>query len=392
MKVIILQKGVFGSLPQIMALATIIKELGHEVIVLTSSSRQQTKTYFFEKGIEIVDLCSECDTASSSMIRRFHNWKVFSKKAWPHINESGKDTLLWISSADTALALGKRLLQRCYILHIRELYDQIIFYHYRVALAKYAQHARCVVVPEISRACIFRYWYHLKETPIVLPNKPTEHPRKTHLEVEDARARNILQHVSQNDKILLYQGGISSDRDLRSIAQAVQQMGNEWRFIVMGNGDNNYIEALKRYSSKVIHIPNVPAPEHLQVTSHAYIGVVAYSLSSLNNIFCAPNKTWEYAGFGLPMLCNNLPTLQASVQTHGAGLCVDTENSDQVMSALTTIDENYQVFRNNAQQYYDSIDIRSIVQSIMDQSHSSKRFCESILRSRSPIHDYSSDC
>ena len=26
---------------------------------------------------------------------------------------------------------------------------------------------------------------------------------------------------------------------------------------------------------------------------------------NLNNLYCAPNKVWEYAGFGIPFIANN---------------------------------------------------------------------------------------
>ncbi|KAA6307134.1 hypothetical protein EZS27_041199, partial [termite gut metagenome] len=37
------------------------------------------------------------------------------------------------------------------------------------------------------------------------------------------------------------------------------------------------------------------------------IGIVSYAFDDLNHVFCAPNKTWEYTGFGIPMLGNNAP-------------------------------------------------------------------------------------
>ena len=54
---------------------------------------------------------------------------------------------------------------------------------------------------------------------------------------------------------------------------------------------------LKKYMeilSDLIYIPQIPSPQHLFVTSIAYIGILVYDPISLNQIFCAPNKIFEY--------------------------------------------------------------------------------------------------
>ncbi len=365
MKLIVLCKTVFESLAAIMALPIVIKELGHDVEVITSRSEPQTKAAFAEKGINIIDLMPEFEPFPSTVLKKAHFWRTFAKRAWSQIGQKTEEAVLWISTGDTALALGKRLLRRHYVLQIRELYDKYPLY--RRMLAKYARGASCVVVPQICRAGIFRSWYSLKQTPLVLPNKPANHPRRSNLEIEDERARDMLARLRGDEKIVLYQGGISPFRELRFVAEAVQTMDDGWRFAAMGTADKEYLENLRKSYPSLIYIPKVVAPYHLQITSHAYIGVVTYSYERLNNVFCAPNKTWEYAGFGLPMLCNDLPPLQLDVQANGAGLCVDIQDSRQIASALREIDDKYDSFSQAAQRLYDSIDTRNIMRSIMDR-------------------------
>jgi hypothetical protein len=83
-------------------------------------------------------------------------------------------------------------------------------------------------------------------------------------------------------------------------------------------------------------------------------------------VFCAPNKVWEYAGFGLPLICNNLPALQFAVGDRNAGVCVDMNDQLQIESALLTIDNHYEQFSRAAKQLYDSVDIRDIIRQIMN--------------------------
>lgn len=74
---------------------------------------------------------------------------------------------------------------------------------------------------------------------------------------------------------------------------------------------------------KVIHIDSIPAPLHLEITSHATIGVVFYSDETLNKAFCAPNKIYEYSGFGIPAIANCIPGLINTIGKSGAAVCTD---------------------------------------------------------------------
>lgn len=346
-----------------MTVARVMRELGMEVTVICSFSCDKTKVDFKALGITILDMCPEY-TKTTSLPTKVMQWRHFRVAAWKAIDKLEGIDLLWISSVDGALALGKSLLRRRFVLHALELYDK--HWVYRHLMKRYVKRAAAVVVCEYARACIFRCWYGLEKTPLVLPNKPTDHPRQTNLEIENEQARDILAALGTDTRIVLYQGSISDKRDVSSVAEAVRTMGDGWRFVVMGPENKQYLEKLKKNYPGVIHIPNVIAPQHLQITSHAFVGIVTYSHECLNYIFCAPNKVWEVAGFGLPMVCGNLPPLQSMVQANGAGLCVEMQDSLEIASALREIEINYESFSRNAQKLYDSIDINEIIRNILD--------------------------
>ena len=347
-----------------MSLVLVLHEIGNEVEIVTGYTEQITKLCFSDMGISITDLFTKDECTVLNVFSKLLHWRRFSKRAWKYIEEQKNDGLLWVSTADTALALGKKLFQRHYVLQILELYDTFPFY--RHMLAKYARNANCVVVPEMCRAAIFRSWYGLNATPIVLPNKPDQHPGHRNLKIADEQARNMLTALKPNEKILLYQGHITIERDVRAIASAIQKIGDGWRFVVMGPVHGDYLDKLRKSCPNVIYIPRIIAPDHLQITSHAHIGVITYSWDKLNHVFCAPNKIWEYAGFGLPMICNELPSLQYSVEANNAGICVDMADGEQIESAIKKINNNYDSFSIAALQLYDSIDVHKIVQHITD--------------------------
>jgi len=366
MKICLLRKGPFEELPQIMSVALVLRELGHEVNVIAGYAEARTRERFAEQQIEITAVGPRSNGVRGNGVQRYMAWIEFARAAWRCIERSGQYGLLWISTADTALALGSRLLSHRFVLQVRELYDTQRLY--RWALTKYLKGARCVVVPEMCRAAIIRSWYGLSRTPVVLPNKSIYHPRRRRLSIEDNQANSVIASLARNCKILLYQGHIGPRRDVRGVAQVIEELGGTWRFILMGPADGGYLHSLTAVCPTLVYIPRVTAPYHLEITSHAYVGVVAYSWGSLNNVFCAPNKVWEYSGFGIPMICSALPSLQALFAGNSAGVCVDLDDGVQVERALRKIDSDYRQCSEAAQRLYESVDVQGCISEIIDEA------------------------
>nr|WP_067063855.1 glycosyltransferase [Mucilaginibacter sp. L294] len=272
-------------------------------------------------------------------------------------NEENYD-LLWIASAEAALRIGHLLDNKKYVLNIYELYDKAP--KYKKYLKPIAQKAVNVIVPEINRANILKVWLELKHLPSVVPNKPLIHPLKKNIIVPEFA--DILNHP----KIIIYQGAIGKDRNLDSICEAVNSMP-DYRLLLLGK-KTDYFNELKAKFKNIYHIGFVTPPLHLYITSNCYIGIVTYSYYSLNTIFCAPNKIWEYSGFSLPMLANNIPGLINTVGHFGAGVCIDMDNVQQIKNAIEDIDNNYQKYQEASYKMFFSIDVKEKINKIAKQS------------------------
>jgi hypothetical protein len=279
-----------------------------------------------------------------------------------------KETTLWIVGAGTALALGNRIKRYKYILHILELYGTL--HRYKYFFKDYVQSAYRIVVPESTRGAIFRFWYGLKKNPYTLPNKAKYHPRKRKMTIKDTYGKKLIEPlIKKNKKIVLYQGVISQKRDLEPIALAVSEMGSEWSFVVMGRKLDNYYEKFFKRFPEIIHIPFIQPPLHLEITSHAHIGVIVYNFDSLNNLFCAPNKIWELAGFGIPVLCNNVPALKSLIKVGRCGRSIEMSlnNSSVISAALNHIHKNYNQYSMNSNKFYESVNLQKIIKDIVNE-------------------------
>lgn len=306
------------------------------------------------------------------------NWLSFRKKVLHLLKKErslyNRDTILWIGSADAGMPLmiGGSLKKFNYVFQCHELYDA--FPNYIRRIKSIMENAILNVGPEKNRNAIYRSFYQLKETPVFLPNKPLFHPNVRNIGIEDEFAKNIINQL-QSKKILLYQGGIVKERDVSPIARAIDGM-EDWVLVLMGNTDkSDYLENLLKSFPKTIHIPPIKAPKHLEITSWCRIGLVSYSFDDLNHVFCAPNKTWEFTGFGIPLLGNVVPGLMNDIERYKSGIVVNLENGgvEDIQNAIREIDLNYEEFSMNAKKYYESVDVRYLISEIFKKIKSINR-------------------
>lgn len=358
MRIAVLCKGRVEDLPPVMTVAMAAAQLGHDVYLITSFANESTTVELSRMNISLINLGMKESCRTGGYFNRISYWTRFHRFAWSAVNRSGCD-LLWIGTADTALALGPRLLSRPYILQLLELYDNVTVY--RHLLRRYAQKAKCVVVPEETRAAIISVWYQLARLPVIVPNKPLHHPCRRELDIEDCTAKAAIETIQRGRKILLYQGHISADRDLRPLAEASRLLDNEWKVILLGRVHGNYLNELVKIGPQILWLPEVPAPRHLQITSHAHVGMITYSRESLNNVFCAPNKVWEYSGFEIPMICSDLPPLRSLIERYDAGICVQEWNSDSIVYAVEQIYSSYDLYRRGAAGLFGSVDVMACI-------------------------------
>ena len=87
----------------------------------------------------------------------------------------------------------------------------------------------------------------------------------------------------------------------------------------------------------------------------------------INAVFCAPNKVYEFAGFGIPMLCNDNPGLKYTVEYGGFGVCVPELTTPHIASALKHINANAESMGEAANRYFDSESVEQAVHHTLER-------------------------
>lgn len=63
-------------------------------------------------------------------------------------------------------------------------------------------------------------------------------------------------------------------------------------------------------------------------------------------------------GFGIPVLCHDIPGLRYTIGQYKAGVCTDMDDTESIKAAIEEMDNNYEEYSKNARTFYDSYDIK----------------------------------
>lgn len=374
MKILVIAYAELSSYPPIITLVKHLVNLGFSVNLIVRNE----KKYDFGKDytVKILDITNHPQSKMTIVNRKRRVYLL--KKYYDDFKE--QSDFIWTCTDYTVLLLGKRLL--CCNNHIMQLMELVktvprynnakilkldVFRLLQFDLGKYGKHARKVVVPELNRAFITKAWWELKKTPIVLPNKPYDIPQG----VPANDTKKIIAKIPDKKKTILYQGLIGAERRLDAYAEAVRLLGDDYQLCVMGQETQipeQRLDISNEYP-EVIKLGFVVPPEHLHITKASYIGVLSYipqKGNELNVLYCAPNKIYEYAGCGIPMICHALPALIQVFERYQIGVCVDEMTPEKIAVGIKKIEENYDTMRENCYKFYNDTDLKSIISSILD--------------------------
>lgn len=142
--------------------------------------------------------------------------------------------------------------------------------------------------------------------------------------LDRSRIFHRVYDLSPDAKIVLLQGGLSPGRNLEALVEAMRLVSNPMvHLVILGNGEMlQRLKAIAHRSGLLerVHFhPAVPQDRLLSYTSAADIGVIPYLATCMNNLFCTPNKLFEYIAAGVPILANDLPEISRIVVGHDIG-------------------------------------------------------------------------
>ena len=78
-----------------------------------------------------------------------------------------------------------------------------------------------------------------------------------------------------------------------------------------------------------------------------------------------PNKIFEYAGFGVPMIGTDVPGLSQPFEKFDMGVCCKELSVDSIVDAIQKVEKRHDEMSVNCKKLYDSVDLDRIVEDIL---------------------------
>jgi glycosyltransferase involved in cell wall biosynthesis len=148
--------------------------------------------------------------------------------------------------------------------------------------------------------------------------------------------------LAPDTRVVLYQGGLMSDRGIEQGMDAILSVPNAI-FAILGFG-NRRDEIVARgtsapYRDRVRFLDPVTPDELLDWTASADVMLMAIQPTSTNHEFTTPQKLWEAIAAGVPVVASDLPGMAEIVRELDCGVLVDaTDPADIARGILAILD------------------------------------------------------
>lgn len=177
-------------------------------------------------------------------------------------------------------------------------------YFYKIWEKFLSKKSDAIIVGETNRLRLYRKFANLNNTPsFVVINCPL-----SGLEVPTEFPKILFNYKNQGKKILLYQGIVSDGHCHAEMVKALLKLPEEVLLVLLGHGDPNYKAALHNLAKlngvdhRLILLDRVSPEELFSYIAAADIGLLLYRPKSLNSIYAAPGKLFEYLAMGVPVI------------------------------------------------------------------------------------------
>ncbi len=143
--------------------------------------------------------------------------------------------------------------------------------------------------------------------------------------------------IPEDEKIVLYQGGMQEGRGLFKLLDAFKDIDGAV-LVMIGDGKErlNLIDYHKKLGleDRMIFIDRVPYKDLRRYTKAADIGIQFLENTNFNHYSASSNKMFEYIMAHVPVIGSRLPEIEAVIDGQEVGLTVEPGDTDDLRENL----------------------------------------------------------
>jgi glycosyltransferase involved in cell wall biosynthesis len=156
--------------------------------------------------------------------------------------------------------------------------------------------------------------------------------------------------LDENQIIFIYQGMLDKGRGVEMLLDAFDAREDSNAVIVfMGFGAfKGMVESFAARKDNIFFVPAVSYKEIPSYTGSADVGLNSTQPVCLNNLYCLPNKLFEYIHSEIPVLSVPLVDCAALIKEYGVGRIIQSWDVDSINEAIDAmIKEDLSFYREN---------------------------------------------
>lgn len=320
-----------------------LREHGYSVRVLASREEGLPDTEL-KQGVEVVRIeirSGRGEANGIAKVLRYLRYYVQAARACRRVDVVQCNDLLTLPTALLLRLLRGRAVRIIYDAHEYETETNWLKgWRQRVAkiierfLIRFAD--RVITVSE-SIADAYERDYGIRRPAIVLNAPPVATVGKTDLLREEMGIR-------RDTVIFLYQGGLSPNRGIEVLLEAFDGFEDDAALVFLGYGPLVPLIVQKTgTAANVYYHQAVPFERLLDYTASADFGLSLIENTCKSYNYCLPNKLFEYAMAGIPVVVSNLFELSQAVNRFGIGLIAEEHTPwsiRQTISQALSIDRS----------------------------------------------------
>ena len=153
--------------------------------------------------------------------------------------------------------------------------------------------------------------------------------------------------IPKHQHILIYQGAIQKGRGINKMLDCLQGDENLCVVVVGDGEDKKYYEKkaqLLGVDKRCFFHEAVKYDNLFAITSSADLGCAFLSAHSTNNEYAIPNKIFEYAHCGLPVITSSLSIMKKYVEKFQLGKTTDIDNIKELKKTIYVLLNNKEAY------------------------------------------------
>lgn len=197
--------------------------------------------------------------------------------------------------------------------------------------------------------------YNLKTTPQVIRNIANY----WHIDQETcSQTRELLCAdfgFEPDMYMIMYHGGVMENRGIEQFIDVVS-MNKNLVGIILGNGDDIYVESLKKrvkeagVDSRIQFLSAVPYEELWKYVGATDVGIVPFLNTCQSHYYVLPNKLFENIQAMTPIIGSDFPEIKKIVKGYDIGMVCNPENVQELnkcIEIMRTDPNKYEQYKKN---------------------------------------------